>query len=83
MGLDRDLLIDALMEKTEELRQRERTIQTQNCLLEYAWANAQKLASCQHKSQEALAHLREYVERLLAADEGTDFNANKKRKLRP
>lgn len=78
MGLDRDLLIDALMEKTQELRQRDQTIQTQNCLLDQAWADAQNLASCQQASQEALELLKEYVECVLASE---DVNANKKRRL--
>lgn len=83
MELDRDLLIDALMEKTEELKQRDQTIQTQNCLLDHAWADAQNLASCQQESQKALELLKEYVECVLAAKDGLDFNVNKKRKLCP
>jgi hypothetical protein len=78
VDFDRELVIDALREKTEELRQRDETIAT-HALLSLAWADAQDLASSHQSMQGALQLLKEYIEGMLAPD--PELNANKKRRL--
>lgn len=81
VDFDRELAIDALREKTEEVRQRDETIDAQNALLSLAWADAQDLASSHQSTQDALQLLKEYIEGILASTPDPELNANKKRRL--
>lgn len=82
MELDRNLLIDVLIEKSEDLRGRDLTIDIQNCLMGLARADAQSLASSQRESQKAMELLKEYVECVLAIQKAA-VNVNKKRRRSP
>jgi hypothetical protein len=62
---------------TEELRQRDETIDAQNALLSLAWADAQDLASLHQITQ----LLKEYIEGMLVSTPDPELNANKMRKL--
>lgn len=78
--LNRQILIDTLMERTEELRLREATIEEQNCLLSLAWTDVQELNAARQETEKTIELLRDYVEHVLGSD-GTDgVGGNKRRR---
>lgn len=81
--LDRELLIDALMERNEELCQQQRTVQTLTDLLDRARADARGSASNLRETRRAVALLKEYVDGVLVPEEPPVASQNKKRKLSP
>lgn len=83
MELDRQILIDTLMERAEELRERETTIDTQNCLLGLAWTDAQELRACHQETARAIELLRDYFEVVLAGNATHGAGSQKKRKMSP
>jgi hypothetical protein len=78
---DLNLHKQAPLKKLEELKQRDETINTQNCLLGLAWADAQNLASSQMEAERTMALMNGYIEGMTTIKEET--NANKKRRLSP
>jgi hypothetical protein len=84
LEFDRELVIDALREKSEDLNQRNETIDVQNALLSLAWADAQDLVSSQRSAQDALQLLREYIGCVTVTNgPDTALSPNKKRRRSP
>lgn len=78
--LDRRILIDALEERTEDVRVREATIEEQNCLLGLACVDAQELNASRQEAEKTAELLRDYVECILGSNSTDGAGGNKKRK---
>ncbi|ODA75759.1 hypothetical protein RJ55_08729 [Drechmeria coniospora] len=76
---------EALIEKTRELHERDQTINTQNCLLGFAWAEAQNMTSAQREKNKTIEQLRGYIEEITKSTSPgrADERVSKKRRLSP
>ena len=76
---------EALLEKAHDLKERDQTIDTQNCLLGFAWTEAQDMATAQRERDRTIGQLRCYINDISSggSQEYTLANESKKRKLFP
>lgn len=72
---------EALSEKLGEIRDRDQTIETQNCLLSYSWSDSQNMAVAQRQKDKLIELLRNQVQDLLVEEGRQNSQATKKRKL--
>ena len=82
LELDLNQHKEALLEKVKELRERDETIDTQNCLLGFAWAETQKLASAQRDRDQTILALKSHIEDIsLNVEAWGETGTSKKRRL--
>lgn len=76
---------DALVEKSQQLLERDQTIETQNTLLGFAWAEAQAASSAIRERDQKITLLNNQLEGVMSTkqQDSPELNENKKRKLSP
>lgn len=76
---------DALLEKSQQLMERDQTIETQNTLLGFAWAEAQASSSAIRERDQKITLLNNQLEGVISTkqQDSPELNENKKRKISP
>lgn len=76
---------EALLEKAKELQERDQTIETQNTLLGFAWAEAQATLLAIRERDQRIELLNNQIEQIIPerSHNYSDINVNKKRKFSP
>lgn len=76
---------EALLEKSNELQERDQTIETQNTLLAFAWAESQNNSASIRDQNQRISFLTNQIEQMRPEkiQESSNRSVNKKRKFSP